>query len=154
VDEKYRESVSRGQGGHENFHDGLPSYIKVGSDEELRWRRSHPSKQSVYTGQTEAHSAAAMGDLESLLKVIDEKKDMVHKKDVNGWTPIHEAARAGHVEVVRTLVERGADVNQVTGLTGEGGQSVLHLAIQHHGEDHPLVDYLLSLDAMNIGPEL
>jgi hypothetical protein len=28
------------------------------------------------------------------------------------------------------------------------------LAIQHHGEDQPLVDYLLSFDAMNIGPEL
>jgi hypothetical protein len=58
------------------------------------------------------------------------------------------------VEVVRTLVERGADVNQVTGLTGEGGQSVLHLAIEHHGEDHPLVDYLMSLGAMSVGPEL
>lgn len=154
VDEQYRESVSRGQGGHENFHDGLPSYIKVGSDEEIRWRRSHPSPQKAYTGQTEAHSAAAMGDLESLIKIIEKKKDMVHKKDVNGWTPIHEAARGGHVEVVRTLVERGADVNQVTGLTGEGGQSVLHLAIEHHGEDHPLVDYLMSLGAMSVGPEL
>ena len=27
------------------------------------------------------------------------------------WTPLHEAARKGHVDIVRYLVEQGADIN-------------------------------------------
>jgi len=78
----------------------------------------------------------------------------VHTKDANGWAPIHEATRSGHLAIVRTLVEKGGvDVNMLTGLIDEG-ESALHMAIETHGEDHPLVDYLNSIGALMIGPDL
>ena len=45
-------------------------------------------------------------------------------KDSDGSTPLHWAARSGHVEVVRCLVEGGADKNVVT----SNGSTPLHLA--------------------------
>ena len=160
VTKQYKESVVNKQGGHEHHEDGLPSYIKAGSDEASKWKRSHPSnqrsaKKTTYTtGSTEAHTAASAGDVESLLSLIDKKKDIVHKKDANGWTPLHEGARAGHVEIVKTLVEKGADMNVLTGHDEGEGESALYLAIQEHGDDHPLVEFLESIGALNVGPEL
>ena len=154
VNKKYEEAVKRGQGGHENHQDELPSYIKPGTVEETKWRTQHPFGDEEFTGQTEAHSAAREGDVDYILDIIGRKKDMVHTKDANGWAPIHEATRSGHLAIVRTLVEKGGvDVNMLTGLIDEG-ESALHMAIETHGEDHPLVDYLNSIGALMIGPDL
>ena len=35
---------------------------------------------------------------------------LVHEKDVDGRTPLHYAARWGDMEVVQTLIARGAEV--------------------------------------------
>jgi prolyl 4-hydroxylase len=76
---------------------------------------------------------------------VANQKHMLHMKDVNGWQPIHEAARGGHLEIVQLLVEHGADVNERTHF-GEG-QSVLELVLDTHGYDHPLFDYLEGIGA-------
>ena len=68
------------------------------------------------------------------------------------FKPVHEAARAGQKEVVQLLLEHGADINSVTN-DGEG-QAPLQMAIQTLGEDHPMVEYLLSLGAIEAGPDL
>ncbi len=50
------------------------------------------------------------------------------------------------------LIEHGADVNE---RTHHGkGFSVLTILEQHWGEEHPLFDYLISVGAFTIGPEL
>lgn len=153
---QYKKSVSRRQSGHENDHDGLPSYILEGTSEERKWRAQHPSKdrREKNRGSTEAHSAASKGDLKGIVNVIDMNKDYLDKKDANGWTPIHEAARGGHLEVVKELVHKGADVNVVTGHDDARGKSALYLAVEKHGNDHPLVKFLESIGALMIGPEL
>ncbi len=48
-------------------------------------------------------------------------------KDSDGWTPLHSAALRGHVEIVRLLCDRGADVEA----RDNGGRRPLHYAAFH-----------------------
>ena len=91
--------------------------------------------------------------MEGLSKVIDKLGNLVNAKDANGWTPLHEGARAESVDVVKVLIEKGADINQTTE-KGPHGRSPLYIAIEENGEDSPIVEFLESLGALAIGPEL
>jgi len=150
------------QGGHEaEMSDGLPSYIKRGTIEEERWLKSHGKKsssprkahkQDFTTGSTPAHLLAQDGDAKQLGQVIDKLGHLLDAKDANGWTPLHEGARAGNEDVVKLLVDRGADIN---GRTREGkGETPLYLSIKDNGQDHPVSQLLLSLGGLSIGPDL
>ena len=91
------------------------------------------------------------GDIENLKEIVDLVEDYVHEKHTNGWTPLHERARAGHKEIAEILIAKGASINERT----NGGETPLCLALQaHHGEDHPLVMFLRELGTVSIGPEL
>ena len=155
---QYRESVMKGHGGHENETNNLPSYILKGSKTADKWIRENKNPEDVepavvqFTkGATEAHLAVQEGNTKTLLSVITQKEELVDAKDENGWTPLHEAARAGSVEAVRLLVDKGADVNAKTGY----GQSALFLATQEYGEEHPIIDLLTELGGEIFeGPEL
>lgn len=156
VNQKYRDALERGLGGHENEQDGLPSYILAGTPEEDHWRRSHPNnkrsrKKSFTTGSTVAHLAAQGGDVDALKHEIKKKKDLVNAKDKNGWQPLHEGARGGHLDVVKYLVENGADVNATT---GSDGGTALYYARQRLDENHPVISFLESLGALETGPDL
>jgi ankyrin repeat protein len=82
--------------------------------------------------------------------VLEALEDAVHQKDSNGWTPLHEGARAGHLEVVKLLVEKGANVNEVTVY----GETALYWAEKEHGREHGVVEFLKGLGAISLGPEL
>jgi len=158
VDNQYRQALAKGHGGHENDHEGLPAYILTGSEEAERWKKTHKKKWSpassttITTGSTDAHSAASAGDVESLKIIAEKEKDQLHKKDVNGWQPIHEGARGGHTDVLLFLVQNGANINERTN-QGRGG-SPLFYAQEAHGKRHASVKYLNSLGAQYIEPEL
>ena len=64
---------------------------------------------------------------------------------------LHEGARGGHLEVVRYLVENGADVNATT---GDNGGTALYYAKKRFDADHPVIAYLESLGAVESGPDL
>jgi ankyrin repeat protein len=66
--------------------------------------------------------------------------------------PIHEAARGGHKNVVELLIQHGADINSRT--HAGTGATPLNLAVENHGLEHELVEYFVSLGALDIGPEL
>jgi ankyrin repeat protein len=84
------------------------------------------------------------------LAKIDRRKLLY--KDQNGWQPIHEAARAGHVEIIKLLLDHEVDLNARTH-DGKGG-SPLNVAINSLGSKHPVAEYLTSIGALNIEPEL
>lgn len=158
VHKKYREAIERGVGGHENDHKGLPSYIVPGTPEERHWRMTHPegfhkekSQSSFATGSTSAHIAAQIGNVDLLEQWLKQDPQSANARDANGWTPMHEAARGGHVETIKLLVKHGADVNAKT--FGDGG-TALYLAKQAHGAEHPVIDFLESIGALEAGPEL
>ena len=147
------------------FNKELPPYILDGSLEAAVWRRENPDGWEPFekyeadeeegTGANGAHYASNIGDVETLLHIIENpqhRAEMIHEHDYNGWLPIHEAARGGHHEIVKVLVDNGVDINEQTDF-GEG-QSVLNLAYDHHEEDHPFIDFLMSLGAEDLGPEL
>jgi prolyl 4-hydroxylase len=147
-------------GGHEGAIDGLPSYITAGSVEAERWYKGHPNAikhkkeedTSGTVGSSPAHKAAQEGDADTLGKVIDKLGHLLNSKDANGWTPLHEGARGGHVEVVKLLVEKGANINE---RTNEGkGETPLYWSIVENGEDHPVSQFLMELGALNVGPDL
>jgi prolyl 4-hydroxylase len=157
--ETYKDSVENRRGGHEHRHDGIPDYILPDTEEERKWINAHPkwkppNKNVDRKGATTAHKAAANGDMKTIAHIIRNDKELIHKKDANGWSPLHEGVRGGHFEVVKHLVENGADVNEITGHDGQKGVSSLYLAIDEHGEDHPIVEFLESVGALMIGPEL
>ncbi|MFP4374136.1 MAG: ankyrin repeat domain-containing protein [Spirochaetaceae bacterium] len=58
-------------------------------------------------------------------------------------TPLHWAARQGHVEVVRTLIDNGADVNA----SDVFGRTPLHLAVSHPEVVELLLDAGAGVDA-------
>jgi len=59
----------------------------------------------------EIHEAARAGDLAKVKAIVEKEPGLVGAKDETGRTPLHWACRGVHVEVVKYLVERGADVN-------------------------------------------
>ncbi len=156
--EKYRDSLTRGHGGHENeMSDGLPPYVVPGTPEERHWREAHPEgvkskRNSATTGsqQTLAHFAAQAGDLEQLQLAVTSNRSIVNAKDGNGWTPLHEGTRGGFLDVVKYLVENGSDINDVT----EEGHTPLYYAKQNLEPGNPLIEYLESLGAVEVGPDL
>ncbi len=57
------------------------------------------------------HEFAQKGDLNEVKALIEKDPDLVNARDKDGRTPLHWACRGVHLEVVKYLVEKGADVN-------------------------------------------
>jgi prolyl 4-hydroxylase len=143
-----------GWDGTDDFH---PPYILPDSPEMTNWERRNPAgwkKQSPSAAAVtpESHAAAAHGDTDSLREIAVQNKRALHFKDPNGWQPIHEAARGGHLDAVKFLVEQKADVNAVT--NNGSGVSPYYIALKNHGSNHPLTEYFSGLGAKLVGPEL
>ena len=56
-------------------------------------------------------AAAKQGNLERVNAILGADNSLVNQKDESGATPVHYAALNGHRQIVRLLVQRGADVN-------------------------------------------
>ncbi|XP_046556528.1 spindle pole body component 110-like [Haliotis rubra] len=91
------------------------------------------------------YAACCAGDLDVVKSILD-----LRQADVNvrgrrrSRTPLMEAARRGHKDVVELLVRDGADVS----LRDDVDDSFLHLACQ--GGDYGTVKVILSLNLMDI----
>lgn len=142
----------------ENFDNDLPPYILEGTPEEENWRANNPngwkvpSPSAAQVHSPQGHIAAATGDVDRLAEIALEDERLLHHKDHNGWQPIHEAARSGQKEAIEFLVKAGADINART--NNGKGNTPLNLAFKKHGGSHPVSAYLISLGALNIGPDL
>jgi prolyl 4-hydroxylase len=143
-----------------NDESDLPPYLIPNSPEENFWRQEHPEgyqrhgeyKETFQTGSTVAHAAAQTGNLHALSKILEKKPTLVSAQDENGWTPLHEGARGGHMEIVQLLYEKGAKIN-LRSDGGRGGTSLFY-AKERHGENHPVVKFLVYVGGLELGPEL
>jgi prolyl 4-hydroxylase len=75
---------------------------------------------------------------------------MVHEPDGNGWLPIHEAARSGNVEIIKILLDHGADINARTDF-GEG-HSTLNIALGYHDPSSEIVEFFAGRGARALSP--
>jgi PhnB protein len=55
--------------------------------------------------------AVKQGDLESVRAILDTNGEIVNQRDESGATPIHYATLNGRRQIVRLLLERGAEIN-------------------------------------------
>jgi len=133
----------------------LPTYIIEGTPWAERWWQNNPGGEhdspSVTTLQTAAHGAARDGDLDFLVALASQDKTHLHKQDENGWQPLHEAVRSGHVDIVHFLVQHGSDINARTN-NGKGG-TPLWWSKNEHDDEHPMTQTILDLGGIEIGPD-
>jgi ankyrin repeat protein len=57
------------------------------------------------------HEAAKKGDQDAVKALIEQNPALINDRDETGRTPLHWAARGVHFQVVKLLLEKGADVN-------------------------------------------
>ena len=79
------------------------------------------------SGRNALHKAAFWGHKDTVTYLTQECKLNPNVQDYNGDTPLHDAARFGHAEVARRLLQGGADPN----LRNKEGQSVLAVAEEY-----------------------
>lgn len=63
----------------------------------------------------------------------------IDQGDAKGNTPLHEAARWGHIEVIKFLISKGANPK----LKSKDGSSALHIASQNAKND--TIKYLVEI---------
>ena len=66
------------------------------------------------SGPVDLHEAAAIGDTERLLSILDETPGLVDSFSGEGFTALALAAHFGHADAIRLLLDRGAGVNVVS----------------------------------------
>ena len=76
--------------------------------------------------QLALHNAAATGDKEQVVRLLDAGCDIDANSDSTQMTPLHRSAECGHEEVIRELLARGAGLLNKTAK----GNTALHLAAQ------------------------
>jgi ankyrin repeat protein len=110
--------------------------------------RGRLSRRFPLASGTEAIIAdAAKGDAAAVETELRRNSALARASNDTGDTPLHQASRNGHIDVVRTLLAAGADVNAVRG----DGYTPLHCALMPNwffnvdpGTRKDIVDLLLS----------
>ncbi|MFH1940642.1 MAG: ankyrin repeat domain-containing protein [bacterium] len=73
--------------------------------------------------------ASYNGDLETVKRLIEENSELVNSRNSTGRFPLEMAAQNGQIDIVRFLLEKGADVN-----LNRGGATALHMAALYGGK--------------------
>jgi hypothetical protein len=102
-------------------------------------------------GRTQLHHCVENGLTTSVKRLLSIRNINVNvKDDVSGSTPLHWAARNGHIEIARLLLQNGADVNAKD---TSWDRTPLHWAAIHGHVDilHLLVENGADLEAQDDG---
>jgi ankyrin repeat protein/cell division protein FtsB len=100
-------------------------------------------------GRTQLHHCAENGLTTSVKRLLSIRNINVNVKDNwDGYTPLHWAVETGHVEIIRLLLQNGADVNAKSNV----GHTPLHCSAWNGHVDilHLLVENGANLEVQNI----
>ncbi|KAH8676434.1 ankyrin repeat-containing domain protein, partial [Tricladium varicosporioides] len=67
------------------------------------------------SGRSALHLAARNGNIENLRALLADKRIDMNLQDGQGQTPLHKAAKKGHLNCVKALVDAGVDPCQKIG---------------------------------------
>jgi ankyrin repeat protein len=76
------------------------------------------------------HHAAYDRDLEKVKKIIEKDPNQINVQDASGYSPLHLASGGGHTEIVKFLLNHGADIESEIFY----GDTPLMLAAWHAGD--------------------
>ena len=122
--------------------------------------------------------ASEKGNLELVRELLRQDPSLVNVADVDGYTPLHRACYSNRIEMVKCLIENGANLCAVTvdgwqpihsaaqwgnvqivrilissgadiNARSNGGNTPFHLAVSRPS-NRPLIEYLLFLDEVDI----
>jgi 7,8-dihydropterin-6-yl-methyl-4-(beta-D-ribofuranosyl)aminobenzene 5'-phosphate synthase len=79
----------------------------------------------------EIHDVAEKGDLNKVKALLEKDPRLINEKNDFGGTPLHVAAQAGQLEVVKFLFEKGADLNS----KDMYGMTPLHAGVESEKSD-------------------
>ena len=146
-------NLRNGNGGHQ-----VPDYILPNSQSAEdyfieHWQQGMKERANIHlSSPLLAHTLAARGRTDELIELIEDRNQhLVTVQDANGWTPLHESARSGSIDIAKYLLDQGAQINQRTH-DGTGG-TPLHFAVEIHGENSGVAMFLESVGAINIAPD-
>ena len=103
----------------------IPATLRGGTKEEDNW--------------SPLFVAAREGNLRCVKALITARADVNFQNTIWGSTPVNIAAQRGHVDVIRTLSENGADLNRAF----HGGESPLYTAAYNNRVE--VIEALLEL---------
>jgi len=78
--------------------------------------------------------AAALGDLARVKELLDRNADLIREAQPCGKRPLSAAAERGYIEIVKLLLERGADPNLPEGMTANKGTALYAACCQNNLE--------------------
>ena len=107
------------------FEELIPTYRRQA--DELGWNRpqTSPVREALYAGdragaeaaaagaELDVFDAAALGRVDRLRALLDDKPGLAGALSDDGFTPLHLACFSGSDEAVRLLVERGAPLERL-----------------------------------------
>ena len=114
-----------------------PRHGKTRSSCPLRdhaYRRNYPGVRRFLSHlgwRVDIHWASLMGDLDAATALVDAHGELLHTRTPAahvlgaGMSPLHLAAQGGHLDVMRWLLDAGADVNA----PDERGYTPLHFVV-------------------------
>ena len=134
------------RGGQQQDRSGLPPVPQGGPAIYPIHAASGHGYGTGYAGNSHRHVPDAW--LASVKYLVEEHGVDVNQRDADAFTPLHNAASRGDVEMIRYLVEKGADVTTVS----RRGQTTADMANGPQQRIQPFpeaIDLLVSLGAVN-----
>jgi hypothetical protein len=114
----------KGKGCNVLFKNGRVKFVKKRDLGKLKWKfKEADSRQDI-------HDAVWQGDFDRVQSMLAQRPESVHEKNIFNWRPLHTAALAGHRNIVKLLLAKGAGEH-----ADDRGETPMHIAAREGHED-------------------